>query len=109
MGETCLDEKEFDDWFIESLKIYNNIHEYQLEHPTKVIEWTTEKAICVAELLLPLKCLSIQGVQGLCAVRDVKVVLGGFSDGAVHSLRTIPSTSWLGFCSDIYCQLWDLI
>ena len=23
--------------------------------------------------------------------------------------RTIPSTSWLGFCSDIHCQLWDLI
>jgi hypothetical protein len=25
------------------------------------------------------------------------------------SLRTIPSTSWLGFCSDMHCQLWDLI
>ncbi|CAB1333016.1 unnamed protein product, partial [Coregonus sp. 'balchen'] len=65
MGETSSDENEFDDWFIESLKIYNNIHEYQLEHPTRVIEWTAEKTICVAgyslskneilELLLPLK------------------------------------------------------
>ena len=25
------------------------------------------------------------------------------------ALRTIPSTSWFGFCSDIHCQLWDLI
>ena len=23
-------------------------------------------------------------------------------------LRTIPSTLWLGFCSDMHCQLWDL-
>ena len=25
------------------------------------------------------------------------------------ALLTIPSTSWLGFCSDMHCQLWDLI
>ena len=25
------------------------------------------------------------------------------------ALRTIPSTSWLGFCSDMHCQLWDLL
>ena len=24
-------------------------------------------------------------------------------------LRTIPSTSWLGFCSDMHYQLWDVI
>ena len=29
-----------------------------------------------------------------------------FSLGA---LWTIPSTSWLGFCSDMHGQLWDLI
>jgi hypothetical protein len=27
----------------------------------------------------------------------------------LKALRTIPSTSWLGFCSDIHCQLWDSI
>ena len=27
----------------------------------------------------------------------------------VSTLRTIPSTSWLGFCIDMHCQLWDLI
>uniref|UniRef100_A0A8C8C8D2 WD repeat domain 73 n=1 Tax=Oncorhynchus tshawytscha TaxID=74940 RepID=A0A8C8C8D2_ONCTS len=60
---------------------YNNIHEYQLEHPTKVIEWTAEK-----ELLLPLKLFADDN-QGLCAERDAKVVHGGFSDGAVHSFE----------------------
>jgi hypothetical protein len=25
------------------------------------------------------------------------------------ALLTIPSTSWLSFCSDMHCQLWDLI
>ena len=26
-----------------------------------------------------------------------------------QSSWTIPSTSWLGFCIDMHCQLWDLI
>jgi hypothetical protein len=25
------------------------------------------------------------------------------------ALRTIPSTSWLSFCSDMHCQLWVII
>ena len=25
------------------------------------------------------------------------------------ALQAVPSTSWLGFCSDMHCQLWDLI
>uniref|UniRef100_A0AAQ5ZUZ4 WD repeat domain 73 n=1 Tax=Amphiprion ocellaris TaxID=80972 RepID=A0AAQ5ZUZ4_AMPOC len=54
-----------DDWFIESLKTYKDLHVYQLEHPTQVIEWTSEKTVCVTgyslskneilELRLPLK------------------------------------------------------
>ncbi|KAK6305541.1 hypothetical protein J4Q44_G00243210 [Coregonus suidteri] len=119
MGETSSDENEFDDWFIESLKIYNNIHEYQLEHPTRVIEWTAEKTICVAgyslskneilELLLPLKLFADDN-QGLCAERDFKVVHGGFSDGAVHCLKHIPGTRCVvtndGFSSKLL--VWDL-
>ncbi|XP_041750137.1 WD repeat-containing protein 73 [Coregonus clupeaformis] len=119
MGETSSDENEFDDWFIESLKIYNNIHEYQLEHPTRVIEWTSEKTICVAgyssdkneilELLLPLKLFADDN-QGLCAERDFKVVHGGFSDGSVHCLKHIPGTRCVvtndGFSSNV--QVWDL-
>ena len=26
-----------------------------------------------------------------------------------RALQKIPSNSWLGFCSDMHCQLWDLI
>ncbi|XP_035636850.1 WD repeat-containing protein 73 [Oncorhynchus keta] len=119
MGETSSVENEFDDWFIESLKIYNNIHEYQLEHPTRVIEWTSEKTICVAgyssdknemlELLLPLKLFTDDN-QGLCAERDFKVVHGGFSDGSIHCLKHIPGTRCVvtndGFNSNL--QVWDL-
>ncbi|XP_041649941.1 WD repeat-containing protein 73 isoform X2 [Cheilinus undulatus] len=67
-----MEESEFDnildDWFIESLKTYKDLHVYQLEHPTRVIEWTSGKTVCVAgyapskneilELLLPLKLLA---------------------------------------------------
>lgn len=119
MGESSSVENEFDDWFIESLKIYNNIHEYQLEHPTRVIEWTSEKTICVAgyssdkneilELLLPLKLFADEN-QGLCAERDFKVVHGGFSDGSIHGLKHIPGTRCVvtndGFNSNL--QVWDL-
>ena len=31
------------------------------------------------------------------------------TQSCLGTLRTIPSTSWLGFCSDMNCQLWDLI
>jgi hypothetical protein len=31
------------------------------------------------------------------------------TQSCLRVLWTIPSTSWLGFCSDMHCQLWDLI
>jgi hypothetical protein len=31
------------------------------------------------------------------------------TQSCLRALRTIPSTSWLGFCSDVHCQLWDLM
>jgi hypothetical protein len=31
------------------------------------------------------------------------------TQSCLRALRTIPSTSWLGFCSDMHCHLWDLI
>jgi hypothetical protein len=31
------------------------------------------------------------------------------TQSCLGALRTIPSTSWLGLCSDMHCQLWDLI
>ncbi|KAL6469953.1 hypothetical protein MHYP_G00210720 [Metynnis hypsauchen] len=89
---------EADDWFMESLHMYKDLHVFQLEHPTKVIEWTSEKSVCVAgysspkneilELLLPLK-LYAGDKQGLCPERDFKVQHGGFCDEPVECLRHI--------------------
>jgi hypothetical protein len=31
------------------------------------------------------------------------------TQSCLRALQTIPSTSWLGYCSDMHCQLWDLI
>ena len=31
------------------------------------------------------------------------------TQSCLRALQTISSTSWLGFCSDMHCQLWDLI
>ena len=28
------------------------------------------------------------------------------TQSCLGALLTIPSTSWLGFCSDMHCQLW---
>ncbi|XP_056237918.1 WD repeat-containing protein 73 [Seriola aureovittata] len=108
-----------DDWFIESLKTYKDLHVYQLEHPTQVIEWTTGKTVCVAgysptkneilELHLPLKLFADEN-KGLCAERDFKVVHGGFTDGPVRCLRHVPGTRCAvtsdGLSSNL--QVWDL-
>jgi hypothetical protein len=31
------------------------------------------------------------------------------TQSCLGALRTIPSTSWLDFCSGMHCELWDLI
>ncbi|XP_053333985.1 WD repeat-containing protein 73 [Clarias gariepinus] len=90
---------EAEDWFMQSLTLYKDLHVFQLEHPTKTIEWTGEKSICVAgysdsekneilELLLPLKLYAKEN-QGLCPERDFKLQRGGFSDEPVECLRRI--------------------
>ncbi|KAM4581369.1 integrator complex assembly factor WDR73 isoform 2-T3 [Odontesthes bonariensis] len=118
MDNTELDDI-LDDWFIESLKTYKDLHVYQLEHPTQVIEWTSGKTVCVAgysssrneilELRLPLKLLADEN-KGLCAERDFKVVHGGFTEGPIRCLRHIPGTRCVvtndGRSSDL--QVWDL-
>ncbi|XP_078480607.1 LOW QUALITY PROTEIN: integrator complex assembly factor WDR73-like [Lampetra planeri] len=118
-----MEESEFadvlDDWFIESLKMYTDLHVYQLECPTQVIAWTSAKTVCVAgyqpskneiwELRLPLKLFADDN-QGLCAERDFKVVHGGFTDGPVRGLIHIPGTRCLvtsdGLSSSL--QVWDV-
>ncbi|XP_054476899.1 WD repeat-containing protein 73 [Anoplopoma fimbria] len=108
-----------DDWFIESLKTYTDLHVYQLEHPTQVLEWTSGRTVCVAgynptkneilELNLPLKLFADEN-KGLCAERDFKVVHGGFTDGPVRCLRHVPGTRCVvtndGLSSDL--QVWSV-
>ncbi|KAI4799787.1 hypothetical protein KUCAC02_016683 [Chaenocephalus aceratus] len=108
-----------DDWFIETLKTYKDLHVYQLEHPTQVIEWTSGKTVCVAgyssskneilELQLPLKLFAEEN-KGLCAERDFKVVHGGFTEGPVRCLRHVPGTRCVvtndGLTSDL--QVWTV-
>ncbi|KAF7647608.1 hypothetical protein LDENG_00169650 [Lucifuga dentata] len=108
-----------DDWFIESLKTYKDLHVYQLEHPTQVIEWTSGRTVCVAgynssknellELRLPLKLFAEEN-KGLCAERDFKLLHGGFTDGPVRHLTHVPGTRCVvtndGRSSKL--QLWDL-
>ncbi|XP_043076853.1 WD repeat-containing protein 73 [Puntigrus tetrazona] len=110
---------EADDWFMESLNTYKDLHVFQLEHPTKVIEWTGDKSICVAgyngarseilELLLPLKLYAGEN-QGLCAERDFKVQHGGFSEEPVESLIHIPGTRCAVTAggSSSALQIWDI-
>ncbi|XP_061676068.1 WD repeat-containing protein 73 [Syngnathoides biaculeatus] len=119
-----MDESEYDeildDWFIESLKTYRDLHVYQLEFPTRVIEWTSGKTICVAgynkstkneilELCLPQKLFAEEN-KGLCAERDFKVLHGGFSSGPVSVLKHVPGTRLIvtndGLTSDL--QVWNL-
>ncbi|XP_037531998.1 WD repeat-containing protein 73 [Nematolebias whitei] len=108
-----------DDWFIESLKTYKDLHVFQLEHPTQVIEWTSGKTVCVAgyssskneilELRLPLKLFADEN-KGLCAERDFKVVHGGFTEGPTRCLKHVPGTRCVvtndGQNTDL--QVWDL-
>ncbi|ROL47573.1 WD repeat-containing protein 73 [Anabarilius grahami] len=98
---------------------YKDLHLFQLEHPTKVIEWTGDKSICVAgytgakseilELLLPLKLYAGDN-QGLCAERDFKVQHGGFSEEPVECLIHIPGTRCLvtSGSSSSTLQIWDI-
>ncbi|XP_072316676.1 WD repeat-containing protein 73 [Eucyclogobius newberryi] len=108
-----------DEWFLESLKTYKDLHVFQLERPTRVLEWTSGRTVCVAgfssskneilELSLPLRLLAEQN-KGLCAERDFKVVHGGLSDAPVLGLRHVPG-SRCAVSSDgrrSSLQLWDL-
>uniref|UniRef100_A0A672LGY8 WD repeat domain 73 n=1 Tax=Sinocyclocheilus grahami TaxID=75366 RepID=A0A672LGY8_SINGR len=105
-------------WIVEMEKLYKDLRVFQLEHPTKVIEWTGDKNICVAgytearseilELLLPLKLYAGEN-QGLCAERDFKVQHGGFSEEPVESLIHIPGTRCVvtSGSSSSTLQIWD--
>ncbi|XP_030638184.1 integrator complex assembly factor WDR73 [Chanos chanos] len=115
--DLSLDEE--DDWFFESINAYEALHVFQLEHSTKVIEWTGEKSICVAgygsvkneilELILPLK-LFAGNCEGLCPERDFKVDHGGFSEEPIECLKYIPGTRYVVTSGNLSSRLniWDI-
>ncbi|XP_063807048.1 WD repeat-containing protein 73 isoform X1 [Pseudophryne corroboree] len=99
---------------------YKDLHDFELQDPTRVIEWIGEKSICVAgyddtktnevlQLLFPQK-LNVKENPGLCPERDLKVEHGGFSEQPVCSLRHVPGTSLLltsGPASGVV-QVWQI-
>ncbi|XP_063162083.1 WD repeat-containing protein 73 [Candoia aspera] len=99
------EEVEEEAWLMESLRLYNDLHLFELPRPTRVIEWTEDQCICVAgygnkgrneilQLLLPLRLLAKQN-KGLCPERDFKVQRGGMCDRPVYRLKHVPETSLL--------------
>ena len=63
------------------------------------------------------KLLPFKNDGGHCVLGDLQFCrhflvpfpISVLTQSCLWALRTIPSTSWLGFCSDMHCQLWNLI
>uniref|UniRef100_A0A2D4NUG2 WD repeat-containing protein 73 n=1 Tax=Micrurus surinamensis TaxID=129470 RepID=A0A2D4NUG2_MICSU len=90
---------------MDSLRLYNDLHLFELPGPTRVIEWIGDQRICVAayengstneilQLLLPPRLLAKQN-KGLCPERDFKVERGGICDRPIYRLKHVPGTSLL--------------
>ncbi|XP_067889110.1 WD repeat-containing protein 73 isoform X2 [Heterodontus francisci] len=99
---------------------YNDLHVFELQEPTRVIEWIQDRSICVAgcnvgkkneilELSLPQK-LCAKGNQGLCPERDFTVEHGGFSQRPIYELKHVAGTSILVSSGppDTSLQVWRL-
>ncbi|KAM5292817.1 integrator complex assembly factor WDR73 [Ctenodactylus gundi] len=109
-----------EDWLVESLRLYQDFHAFNLSGATRVLEWMGDTEIFVAgcesvkkneilHLLLPLR-LSIKENQGLCPERDFKVCHGGFSDQAVFDLKHVPGTRLLVTSGrpGYHLQIWEV-
>ncbi|XP_004594735.1 WD repeat-containing protein 73 [Ochotona princeps] len=94
-----------EDWLVESLRLYQDFHAFDLSGATRVLEWIGNRGVFVAgyeslkkneilHLLLPPR-LSVTENQGLHPERDFKVSHGGFSDGPVFDLKHVPDTRLL--------------
>ncbi|XP_075414140.1 integrator complex assembly factor WDR73-like isoform X2 [Tenrec ecaudatus] len=94
-----------EDWLVESLRLYQDFHAFDLSGATRVLEWIGNKGIFVAgyeslpkneilHLLLPLR-LSVKENQGLFPERDFTVRHGGFSDKPIFDLKHVPETRLL--------------
>ncbi|XP_006867244.1 PREDICTED: WD repeat-containing protein 73 [Chrysochloris asiatica] len=109
-----------EDWLVESLRLYQDFHAFDLSGATRVLEWRGDKGVFVAgygslkkneilHLMLPLR-LSVKENQGLFPERDFKVRHGGFSDKPIFDLKHVPKTrllvtSGLPACS---LQVWQV-
>ncbi|XP_051464724.1 WD repeat-containing protein 73 [Apus apus] len=111
---------EEDEWLIQSLRLYQDLHTFELQAPTRLIEWARGNRVCVAGYgqsggneilqLLPPPTLQVKETQGLCPERDFKVECGGFSDRPVYSLKHVPDTSLLVTSGppDSSLQVWQV-
>ncbi|XP_064361330.1 WD repeat-containing protein 73 isoform X2 [Dromaius novaehollandiae] len=109
-----------DEWLLESLRLYEALHTFELQAPTRVIEWARGSRVCVAGYghsggneilqLLPPPTLQVKETQGLCPERDFKVECGGFSNRPVYSLKHVPDTSLLVTSGppDSSLQVWQV-
>ncbi|XP_038674691.1 WD repeat-containing protein 73 isoform X2 [Scyliorhinus canicula] len=99
---------------------YKDLHVFELQESTRVIEWIQDRSICVAgctmgkkneilELSLPQK-LYAKGNQGLCPERDFTVKHGSFSERPIYELKHVAGTSLLVSSGppDTSLQVWRL-
>ncbi|XP_055479106.1 WD repeat-containing protein 73 isoform X1 [Psammomys obesus] len=109
-----------EDWLVESLRLYQDFHAFDLSGATRVLEWVGEKGVLVAgyeslkkneilHLILPLR-LTVKENQGLFPERDFKVRHGGFSDRSVFDLKHVPDTRLLVTSGrpGSYIQVWRM-
>ncbi|NXF13551.1 WDR73 protein, partial [Smithornis capensis] len=99
---------------------YRDLHAFELQAPTRLIEWARGNRVCVAGYgqsggneilqLIPPPTLQAKESQGLCPERDFKVECGGFSKRPVYSLKYVPDTSLLVTSGppDSSLQVWQV-
>ncbi|KAM7065724.1 PREDICTED: WD repeat-containing protein 73 isoform X2 [Sturnus vulgaris] len=109
-----------DEWLLQSLRLYRDLHTFELQAPTRLIEWARGNRVCVAGYgqsdgneilqLIPPPTLLTKEAQGLCPERDFKVECGGFSERPVYSLKYVPDTSLLVTSGppDSSLQVWQV-